>query len=114
MDPAFDDLVGVLRTGDQATAKFLEAGRQDENADGVLRAFPGDVAGPLPVDVEQDVATLREGALDRCARTAVAGTVDVGPFEEGVGINQPLECLGVDEMIVAVGDLARTDGPRGH
>jgi hypothetical protein len=37
---------------------------------------------------------------------AVAGAVDVGPFQEGVSVDQALELGVVDEVIVAVGDLA--------
>ena len=48
------------------------------------------------------------------ARAAVAGAVDVGPFQEGVGVDQALELGVVDEMIVAVRDLARPDAAGGH
>ena len=62
----------------------------------------------------RDVAALGQGAVDGRAGAAVTGAVDVGPLQKGVGVDQALELCVVDEMIVAVGHLARTDGAGGH
>ena len=113
-DAALDDVGGVLGAGDEAAAELFQARRQDEDPDGVLGAFFRDIAGTLPVNIEQDVAALGQGAIDGPARAAVTGAVDVGPFEEGVGVDQPLELGVIDEMIVAVGDLAGADAAGGH
>ncbi len=100
-DPPLDHLVGVLGPGHEAAAQLGQAGRQDEHAHGVFGAFGGDLAGALPVDVEQDVATFRQRALDGLPGAAVAVAVDVGPFQEGIRVDALLELSIVDEVIVA-------------
>ena len=61
-----------------------------------------ELLGALPVDVEEDVAALAEGCLDRRLGRAVPMVEDVGPLGELVRRDHPFELGVVDEMIVHV------------
>ncbi len=57
----------------------------------------------LPVDVEDHVAALGQGLLDRRARRAVAAAEHVGPFEQFPPLHERIELgLGAKEIVGAV------------
>ena len=97
----------------QAALQLRDRGRQDENAHHVLGRGAAELLGPLPVDVEQDVAAGCQGGLDCAARGAVGMTVDPGMLQELAAGDHGGEALLADEVIVdavGLGRAARSGG----
>jgi hypothetical protein len=104
---AFGDVGFVVASGPEACLLGLGRGRQEQDQGGV-RAEPADLLGPLEVDLEEDVVTVR-GIRDR---GAVEVPEELGPLEEPTGPDPVLEGGSVDE-VVGIVTLARPADPRG-
>ena len=109
-----DHIGAVLGATLQPGAKLGHRRREHEDADDVVRQRFGDLAGSLPVDVEEHVATRRERRLDRLARRGVEVAVHLGPFEQLAAVAHRGEAAGIDEMIMDALDLARPPRPGRH
>ena len=66
----------------------------------------------MPVDVEQHVAAFGHRRFDGLARGRIEIAVHLRPFEQGIGIAQPLELAQGNEAIVHAIDLAAAAGAR--
>src|SRR5258707_11585678 len=66
----------------------------------------------LPVDVEQDVATVTQRRLHRSLWGAVAISENMRPFDEVSGRDHAVEFRLVDEMVIDIVGLAGAFGPR--
>src|SRR5690606_16065597 len=73
--------LGVLRTGMPPTLQFFDRRREDEHADGA-RVQATYLGCPLPVDLQYQVAPLRENGLHLRLRSPVTRTMHLGAFEE--------------------------------
>src|SRR5690606_33654561 len=101
-----DDFLAVGAARAQALLERLDTRRQQEYAhDVALRALI-ELLGPLPVDVEQEVVAALELLADLRLRGAVAMAEDLGPLEERVFLDHPVESRAVGEMVVVPVDLA--------
>ena len=110
---AGDLLLAVLRTGAQATLELAGGGRQDEDADQILRRPFGKLLGSLPIDVEQDILAIGQCGLDRCPRRAVVVVENAGMLEEFAPIDHAAKRCRVEELVVDAVLLAGPLGARG-
>ena len=74
--------VRFLRARFEPFAQFIQAGRQDEDADDVLLVLLIELLRALPVDVEQIVLPARKPLADDPLGRAIAISEHLGPFVE--------------------------------
>ena len=93
----------LLRIGVASAQAPLELGhrrRQDENPHQILTHRRVELLGPLPVDVEQDIAASSQCILHRRLRGTVKIAEHRCPFDELARGDQSVELGPVDEMII--------------
>ena len=68
LHPALDNLGRIGVAAFQPFAQFIEGRRQDEDADNILSGALIQLLGPLPVDIEQYILSVRQTLVNRNGR----------------------------------------------
>ena len=96
-----DDLGAIRRAPDKATAKLLDRGWLDEDAQGFVPISLLDIQPTDAVDVEDHAVTRSDTAVDLGAkRTVVASGVDLFMLKEVTTLDASLKLLGREEVIL--------------
>ena len=106
--------LGVLAARPQTLLQGLAVRRQDEHAYHVLAHPLLELAGPLPIDIEEHVIARVERGLHGCLRRRIAIAVNLGPLEQLAGPLEPLELGRVDEVVVPTVHLSAPRLARRH
>src|SRR5690606_19602681 len=96
----------------ETTLQFFHRRRQQEHEDAV-RIRTSDLPCPLDVQIGDDALAPCEALLDETARRAVAVTTKLGPLEEFVLLDHPVERRIIDKKVVDPLGFALSWGTRG-
>ena len=113
--PVGDHLFRIGAARVQASLQLLHRRRQDEDADQIARRTPrSSCCVPCQSMSNRMSRPSSSASLIGAFGRAVAMVEHMGPFDELVGLDQPVELGVVDEMIIDVVDLAGPLRPGGR